>query len=291
MRMLRAPTWIAASAFGLLLTPPLAAQGGPQRLTYDNRPDMTQKDGEIELRKGPWVRTARFEADAQLTFEYLPTKDDTEVSVTLGVFLSRGEITSPGYQLTLPTASAPRLSLQGANARTLETGEVPFTASQWQRIVMLIGARTVTVTVNGRLASKFAVEPFAGYVLFRVREGAVRLRNINLEPITPGFELAESVRTLRELDEQGGTKPRLKREVKPVYPIGAMVDKSRGIVMVKAVVLPDGTVGQVQVTKSLHPELDKSAVTAVRKWVFEPATLKGTAIPVIVEVELTFTLE
>ena len=289
--MLRASICIAVSALGPLLAPSLAAQGGPQRLTFDDRPNMTQKDGEIELRKGPWVRTARFEADAQLTFEYLPIKDGTEVSVTLGVLLSRREIVSPGYQLTLPTAAAPRLSLRGPNARTLENGAMAFTAGQWQRIVMLMGARTVTVTVNGTLTSRFAVEPFAGYVLFRVREGAVRLRNINLEPITPRLELTEPVRTLRDLDEQGGTKPRLKREVKPVYSIGAMVDKSRGIVMVKAVVLPDGTVGQVQVTKSLHPELDKSALTAVRKWVFEPATLKGTAIPVIVEVELTFTLE
>ncbi len=109
MRMLRASRWIAVCALELLAAPSLAAQGGQQRLTFDGRPNMTQQEGEVELRKGPWVRTARFEAD---------------------------------MQLTLPTASAPRLSLKGAKARTLEHGEVLFTAGQWQRIVMLVGART-----------------------------------------------------------------------------------------------------------------------------------------------------
>ena len=58
------------------------------------------------------------------------------------------------------------------------------------------------------------------------------------------------------------------------------------------VVLPDGSVGDVRVTKSLDPVfgLDAEAITAARQWRFVPGYRFGQPVPVLVLIELTFTL-
>ena len=90
----------------------------------------------------------------------------------------------------------------------------------------------------------------------------------------------------------GVVMPTVLSEVKPSYTADAMRQKIQGIVMVEAVVMPDGGVGQVQVVRSLDPTfgLDQEAVKAVRRWRFRPGTRFGQAVPVLVEIELTFTL-
>jgi len=90
----------------------------------------------------------------------------------------------------------------------------------------------------------------------------------------------------------GVMMPTVIAEVKPSYTADAMRQKIQGIVMVEAVVMPDGGVGQVQVVRSLDPTfgLDQEAVKAVRRWRFRPGTRFGQPVPVLVEIELTFTL-
>jgi periplasmic protein TonB len=90
----------------------------------------------------------------------------------------------------------------------------------------------------------------------------------------------------------GVIMPTVLSEVKPSYTADAMRQKIQGIVMVEAVVMPDGGVGQVQIVRSLDPTfgLDQEAVKAVRRWRFRPGTRFGQAVPVLVEIELTFTL-
>ena len=53
----------------------------------------------------------------------------------------------------------------------------------------------------------------------------------------------------------GVAMPTVLNEVKPSYTADAMRQKIQGIVMVEAVVMPDGGVGQVQVVRSLDPHL------------------------------------
>jgi TonB family protein len=90
----------------------------------------------------------------------------------------------------------------------------------------------------------------------------------------------------------GVAMPSVISEVKPSYTADAMRQKIQGVVMVEAVVMPDGGVGQVTVVRSLDPTfgLDQEAVKAVRRWRFRPGTKQGQAVPVLVEIELTFTL-
>jgi protein TonB len=90
----------------------------------------------------------------------------------------------------------------------------------------------------------------------------------------------------------GVESPRIIREVKPNYTADAMRAKIQGVVELEAVVLPDGTVGEVNVTRSLDRTfgLDEEARKAVRQWRFVPGTRLGQAVPVLVTIELTFTL-
>jgi protein TonB len=92
----------------------------------------------------------------------------------------------------------------------------------------------------------------------------------------------------------GVTSPTLIREVKPNYTGDAMRAKLQGVVEMECIVLPDGTVDpkSIKITRSLDSTfgLDQQAIIAVKQWRFRPGTLKGQPVPVIVNVELTFTL-
>jgi protein TonB len=82
------------------------------------------------------------------------------------------------------------------------------------------------------------------------------------------------------------------KEVKPQYTAEAMRAKVQGVVWIECIVMPDGTVGDVKVTKSLDSVfgLDQEAIKAARQWRFRPGIRQGEPVPVIVTIELTFTL-
>ena len=86
--------------------------------------------------------------------------------------------------------------------------------------------------------------------------------------------------------------PRLIRKVDPRYTAEAMRAKVEGAVWLEAVVLADGTVGDVQITRSLDSVfgLDEEAAKAARQWRFTPGTRFGEPVAVLVSIELTFTL-
>lgn len=90
----------------------------------------------------------------------------------------------------------------------------------------------------------------------------------------------------------GVTTPRVLREVRPNYTSDAMRAKVQGVVVLECVVRPDGTVGDVQVTRSLDSTfgLDQEAIKAAKAWRFAPGTRMGEPVPVLISIELTFTL-
>lgn len=68
--------------------------------------------------------------------------------------------------------------------------------------------------------------------------------------------------------------------------------KIQGSVWMEVVVLADGTVGDVVVIRSLDSQfgLDDAAIKAAREWTFTPGMRDGVAVPVVVTIELTFSL-
>jgi periplasmic protein TonB len=85
--------------------------------------------------------------------------------------------------------------------------------------------------------------------------------------------------------------PVLVKEFKPKYTPNTMRAGVQGMVTLGVVVQADGSVGDVKVTKPLHPELDEQATATVRKWQFKPGTKGGEPVPVLVEIEMTFRLK
>lgn len=90
----------------------------------------------------------------------------------------------------------------------------------------------------------------------------------------------------------GVTTPRLIYETKPNYTPEAMHAKVQGAVWLEAIVMPDGSVGQIQITRSLDPRfgLDQEALRTVRQWRFAPGLRGGKPVPVRIGVEMAFTL-
>lgn len=90
----------------------------------------------------------------------------------------------------------------------------------------------------------------------------------------------------------GITLPVVLKEVKPAYTADAMRAKVQGSVWLECIVMPDGSVGEVKVTRSLDPifGLDQEAIKAAKMWRFRPGMRQGEPVPVIITIELTFTL-
>jgi len=83
--------------------------------------------------------------------------------------------------------------------------------------------------------------------------------------------------------------PQRIRDVSPRYPAIAQASRVQGVVILEAVIGEDGTVQNVRVLRS-KPLLDDAAVEAVRQWRFTPTLLNGQAVPVVMTVTVSFTL-
>jgi TonB family protein len=90
----------------------------------------------------------------------------------------------------------------------------------------------------------------------------------------------------------GVTIPELLHQEKPKYTAEAMRAKVQGSVEVECVVRPDGSPGDCRIRRSLDPTfgLDEEAIRAARLWRFKPGTRFGQPVPVIITIELSFTL-
>jgi protein TonB len=90
------------------------------------------------------------------------------------------------------------------------------------------------------------------------------------------------------------TDPEVLVEKKPAYTAEAMRAKIQGEVEIEGVVMPDGTLTDLRIVRSLDKVygLDQKALEAVRQWKFKPGRLKSTGepVPIIVTIALTFTL-
>jgi TonB family protein len=98
--------------------------------------------------------------------------------------------------------------------------------------------------------------------------------------------------TVYEGGSSGVSVPTVLKEVKPSYTAEAIRNRIQGSVLMAAVVLPDGTVGEVTVLRSLDTTfgLDAQAVLAAKQWLFNAGMKDGLPVAVRVTIELTFRL-
>lgn len=134
---------------------------------------------------------------------------------------------------------------------------------------------------------------------YRAMLEQLRLTEAQLNAAAAQFERAGTGDASRQLKSPSGRAPL--RVVPPVTaPVAiktakaqhspeAMRARVEGTVIVEALVDEQGRVADARVVKSI-PLLDQSALDAAKQWEFKPATLNGEPVPVLVQLELNFTL-
>ncbi len=76
---------------------------------------------------------------------------------------------------------------------------------------------------------------------------------------------------------------------KPVYPPLARAARVQGVVRLQAVISTDGEIRNLQLIGG-PPLLVNAALEAVKQWRYRPTTLNGSAVEVITEIDVNFTL-
>ena len=87
------------------------------------------------------------------------------------------------------------------------------------------------------------------------------------------------------------TQPVRVREVSPTYPPLARAAQIEGDVLLQVVVGPDGSVTEVEISRSVHPLLDNAARAAVLQYSYSPGLRNGAPDTFGVQVTVSFRLE
>ena len=85
-------------------------------------------------------------------------------------------------------------------------------------------------------------------------------------------------------------QPKKLKDVAPVYPDIAKQARVQGIVILEAIIDPQGSVTNVRVLRSI-PLLDNAAIAAVKQWRYEPTLLNGVPVPIVMTVTVNFSLQ
>ena len=122
--------------------------------------------------------------------------------------------------------------------------------------------------------------------------GATKPPLFPVRPLTPGDAGATSQPEAPLVYKPGAgvSAPVVVKEARPQYTPEAKDARIQGAVILECVVRVDGTVGDVTVITLLDAGLDQEAIKAVKQWRFEPGTKDGKPVPVLVTLEMTFSL-
>jgi len=74
-------------------------------------------------------------------------------------------------------------------------------------------------------------------------------------------------------------------KVQPIYPRLMEIARTAGVVVVDAVILRDGTIGDIKVLSSSGPLFEKAAIDALKQWRYAPMAQEG-----IITVTINFVL-
>jgi TonB family protein len=97
-------------------------------------------------------------------------------------------------------------------------------------------------------------------------------------PTAAPTAVAETRAAPPETPGEAETPPKILRVVKPTYPQLALRARMRGIVLLRVLVSEKGTPEQIEVLKGAGGGLTEAAISAVRRWTFEPGLRNGQAV-------------
>jgi protein TonB len=186
----------------------------------------------------------------------------------------------------LPT---PRTALEYINTDFTPTVPAPPPAPR-----TVAAARVAAVAQGAPVVSPETIGTESGVIL---DQRAIATRGI--DDVIGGLGLAEHVverppapvETPAPLRPGGHIRPPTRTKyVAPRYPEIARVNRVEGIVIIEAIIDPDGRVATARVQRS-SPLLDEAALEAVRAWEYTPTLLNGQPTAVIMTVTVRFDLK
>ena len=229
------------------------------------------RDGVIELGGGSgWLRNERILTDFVVKLD-VRVKDK---KVAAGVFVR-----------SWPFFSDARTPINGYQLRLIDGAEV--VADEWRRIEVECAGQTVRIRINGSLVfSSDVIRVGRGHLALWSKGGTAQFRSIEIRELPPAFDTAVGTHTIGN----GVSPPRVIENPKPRYTAAALRAGIEGTVVMTGVVLPDGTVSHIVVSRSLDQKygLDYEAINTATRWRFEPGTLDGKPVPVRITIELSF---
>jgi TonB family protein len=220
-------------------------------------------------------RQAKFEvkSDDSGRFEFVPLPADTYALAT----------TLPGFKKAEDT-----VTLTGKTVKrdvTLSLGELQETISVRASQVIRLENGTL-VTPDGKTVEFRSIEmdvPPAG-------KGVAVRGSFKGSPTGSGFQ--QALENCQPSTSGGRVRPPRKlKDVKPIYPTNLRESQTSGKVGLKATIAVDGTVRDVQVVNSAHPDLDAAAMEAVRQWLFDGTLLNCTPVEVTMNVSVDFGIQ
>jgi TonB family protein len=156
------------------------------------------------------------------------------------------------------------LHLAAANGRTAVS-----------RLLLQAGADFAARDVEGRTPLFSAIESGRGEIIALLHSAAVSTSKGQ----SPALAVAAEGNTVA---------PLLVQWLDPPYTEEASNQGIEGTVVLTVLVRADGSVGAASVKRSLEKTLDDSALQAVKRWRFEPATRSGNPVAVVVELSVAF---
>ncbi|MGA8028886.1 MAG: M56 family metallopeptidase [Bryobacteraceae bacterium] len=135
-----------------------------------------------------------------------------------------------------------------------------FTLQQGSNLERSFGMQAASVNKDAGVENKDAVTMLSGSATARVRVGGEMMQ------------------------------AKLVTKIQPVYPKSAKADRIQGAVLLDAIVLKDGTLGEINVVSSPSDVLSEASLEAVRQWRYSPVLLNGEPIEVVTNVIVNFTL-
>jgi TonB family protein len=174
-----------------------------------------------------------------------------------------------------------RFHIESRIARNVQEGMTPEGAEEQARRQFGNRSRITREMQEVRvMKTSIGVAVLAGLLLCLVAGAFVWRRGG--EPLSPSYY---------KVSDEGVVPPSVVREQKPIYTPEAMQARIEGTVLMECVVQTTGICEDIQVARSLDPMwLDQEAVKAVQEWRFSPGRRMGEPVPVMVNIEMRFTL-
>jgi TonB family protein len=176
-----------------------------------------------------------------------------------------------------------------ASGLSPQTAEAVLTAFKTENGLRIVRAHEVRASLLEQLYSFGVSYPLAKEFLSSLGQ---RLQGL---PVDTGF-----MEAVRRVDVEGKTastpgsgvrSPRPISQPLPPYTEAARKVGIEGLVLLKAVVLEDGSVANMKVLRGLGYGLDESAILTVQdRWKFQPGTVDGKPVAVEANIEISFRL-